>query len=68
MFTPTQVILRYFDFTHLPAGPAQDTSRLVRDLAIDMARSLPPGPETDAGMRHLLEAKDAFVRAALDLE
>jgi hypothetical protein len=28
---------------------------------------LPAGPEKSTGLRKLLEAKDAFVRAALDL-
>jgi hypothetical protein len=33
-----------------------------------MAESLPDGPELAAGLRKLLEAKDCFVRASLDLE
>lgn len=32
-----------------------------------MDRELPNGPEKSAGLRKLLEAKDCFVRAALDL-
>ncbi|PRY56421.1 hypothetical protein B0I28_10970 [Glycomyces artemisiae] len=31
-----------------------------------MIAALPDGPELTAGLRKLLEAKDCFVRAALD--
>lgn len=31
-----------------------------------MVLALPDGPELTAGLRHLLEAKDAFVRAGLE--
>ena len=58
--------LRYFDFEHLPAGPLRDTSSQCHSLAEAMAASLPEGPELSAGLRKLLEAKDCFVRAALD--
>lgn len=37
------------------------------DLADLMASTIPDGPEKEAGMRKLLEAKDCFVRAALPL-
>jgi hypothetical protein len=58
-------------FTKLPARPeVQDKLNDVRDecaaLAGDMIRRLPDGPELTAGLRKLLEAKDCFVRAALD--
>jgi len=33
-----------------------------------MIRVLPDGPELTSGLRKLLEAKDCFVRAALDKE
>lgn len=39
----------------------------MEDLATMMEKFLPDGPEKDAGMRKLLEAKDCFVRAALDM-
>jgi len=32
-----------------------------------MIEALPDGPELSAGLRKLLESKDCFVRAALDL-
>jgi len=62
-------ILRWFDFGHLPDGPIRDTSTLCHELAYKMADSLPSNPELVAGLRKLLEAKDAFVRSAvLDVE
>jgi hypothetical protein len=36
-------------------------------LAHDIERDLPPGAEKSTALRKLLEAKDAAVRAALDL-
>jgi hypothetical protein len=60
-------ILRYFEFDHLPPKLA-DISRPFSDLAHMMALELPKCTETAAGLRHLLEAKDCAVRAALDLE
>lgn len=60
-------ILRYFSYAHLPEGPLRDTSATCSDMARMMADELPPGPEVSAGLRHLLEAKDCFVRAAIDI-
>jgi len=48
--------------------PLQMIARYNATLAEAMIRELPDGPELSAGLRHLLEAKDCFVRAALDLE
>ena len=62
----TAAILRYFAWQHLPVH-LQAVSKPLASLAADMAATLPPGPEVTAGLRKLLEAKDAFVRAALDL-
>lgn len=58
-------ILRYFEYTHLPEH-LQVVSRPVGELAVAMAGTLPRSPELTTGLRKLLEAKDAFVRAALD--
>ncbi|MCA0379782.1 MAG: hypothetical protein LCH36_10175 [Actinobacteria bacterium] len=60
-------ILRYFTFEHLPAGPLRDTSEKFSALAAELDDTLPPGPEASTALRKLLEAKDAAVRAALDL-
>ena len=57
-------ILRWFDHAHLPAD-LRVVAAPVHDLAWSMAESLPPDPELTTGLRKLLEAKDALVRAAL---
>lgn len=61
----TNQIARYFDFEHLPPH-LQAISRPCHDLAQAMIEQLPDGPELTTGLRKLLEAKDCFVRAALD--
>ncbi|MDI3341622.1 MAG: hypothetical protein QJR03_13950 [Sphaerobacter sp.] len=60
-------IAKYFRFDHLPPH-LQAVSRACHDLAEQMIRALPDGPELTAGLRKLLEAKDCFVRAALDAD
>ena len=69
VFDPSDRIVRFLtDYT--PAG--EETRRrmdLIRDLfsqmAKELAAELPASDEKTAGMRSLLVAKDAFVRAAL---
>lgn len=61
----TRGLLRYFAYAHLPEH-LQEVSKPCGDLAFAMARTLPDGPELTSGLRKLLEAKDCFVRAALD--
>lgn len=58
--------IKYFAFAHLPAH-LQQVSQPVGELADAFERLLPDGPEKSAGMRKLLEAKDCFVRAALEM-
>jgi hypothetical protein len=58
-------LLRYFEYAHLPER-LQAVSRPIGDLAMQMADTLPQGPELTTGLRKLLEAKDCLVRAALD--
>jgi len=58
-------ILKYFAWEHLPEELAA-ISRPFEELSQIMALTLPAGPETAAGLRKLLEAKDCFVRAALE--
>lgn len=58
-------IAQYFDYDHLPEH-LQGVSRRCADLAAAMIGALPDGPELTSGLRKLLEAKDCFVRAALD--
>jgi hypothetical protein len=62
---PQSPIMRYFAFEHLPDGEFKLASIKCFELAAHMEAALPPGPEKSAGLRHLLEAKDCFVRAAL---
>lgn len=57
--------IKYFAYEHLPEK-LQEVSKPVGELASLMEATLPDGPEKSAGMRKLLEAKDCFVRAALE--
>ena len=58
-------ILKHFAYHHLPPH-LQDVSKPLGDLARLMESTLPDCAEKSAGLRKLLEAKDCFVRAALD--
>lgn len=60
-------LFKFFSFTHLPQGPLRDTSEMCHNLAVNMIEKLPDGNELTAGLRKLLEAKDCFVRQALEL-
>lgn len=62
----TAAILRYFEFDHLPEGELRNASHVCHALAHTLAENLPANAELTAGLRKLLEAKDCFVRAALD--
>lgn len=57
--------IKYFEYKHLPEK-LQAVSKPFHALAHEMEETLPDGPEKSAGMRKLLEAKDCFVRAALE--
>lgn len=58
--------IKYFAFAHLPPK-LQAVSKPIGELAETLEALLPDGPEKSAGMRKLLEAKDCFVRCALDM-
>jgi hypothetical protein len=62
----TQQIMRWFSYEHLPAGTPRHVSAMCAAMAGELLRELPDGPELTAGLRKLLEAKDCFVRAAID--
>ncbi len=62
----TKHLARFFAYDHLPQH-LQVYSRPACDLAEEMIELLPDGPELTAGLRKLLEAKDCFVRASLDV-
>ena len=57
-------LLSLFEYEHLPPH-LQTVSKPSHDLAFEMARALLDGPELTFGLRQLLLAKDAFVRATL---
>lgn len=46
-------------------GPLRSIAIECERFATVMVRRLPDGPELTAGLRHLLEAKDCFVRCLL---
>jgi hypothetical protein len=56
--------MQFFEYSHLPE-PLRSISGQVCDLAHKLDEMLPDGPEKEAGMRKLLEAKDCFVRSHL---
>lgn len=58
-------IMRYFEFEHLPPH-LQSVSRIVYAMAYAVAEELDGAHELEPGLRKLLEAKDCFVRAAVE--
>lgn len=60
-----QQIMRWFECDHLPQN-LREVSRYFQTLAVVMAGDLPDGEELLTGLRKLLEAKDCFVRAAIE--
>ena len=58
-------IFQYFKFDHLPEGLPRAVSGECYALAASLIGQQLEGPEFTVGLRKLLEAKDAFVRAAL---
>ena len=58
-------ILQFFTFEHLPEH-LKPFSQKCSELADFVSESIPSSPELSAGLRKLLEAKDCFVRAALN--
>lgn len=57
-------LMRWFDYGHLPKH-LQEVSEPCQALALAMD-DLPESAEKTAGLRKLLEAKDCFVRAAIE--
>ncbi len=58
--------IKYFAHAHLPPK-LQAVAKPLGLLAEQLENLLPDGAEKSAGMRKLLEAKDCFVRTALDM-
>lgn len=61
--TPAEYLRSFFDSDHLPEELAR-VARPCANLADEMLQELPDGYELRFGLRQLLLAKDAFVRAA----
>lgn len=57
-------IMKFFEYDHLP-DRLKNVSKACADLAQVMVRTTPRSSELTVGLRKLLEAKDAFVRATL---
>lgn len=64
IWDPKREALRWFEFDHLPED-LQEVAHPIYDLADNLYESLGSSSEKSAGLRHLLEAKDCFVRAAV---
>lgn len=62
MTQPTEHILQFFAYEHLPER-LQVVSKPFGDLARSLVETLPRTPERTVALRKLLEAKDAAVRA-----
>lgn len=58
-------MIRWFENPNLPPH-LQSIMNQCRNLAVDMDAALPDGAEKQAGLRHLLEAKDCFIRARVE--
>jgi len=58
-------LMRWFEFKHLPPD-LQAVSVKIADLAVEIDNLLGESAEKAAGLRKLLEAKDCFVRAAIE--
>ena len=66
-YTPSD-ILRHFDHTRHPEGSlAREVFAAFSDVAYDLDALLPNSAEKSVALRHLLEGKDAAVRAAYDV-
>lgn len=58
-------MLKWFKYDHLPAH-LQTVSMPFSNLAHEIDRIVPSGPERTVALRKLLEAKDAAVRAVVE--
>lgn len=65
-FSVTSVI-QFLDVNPNLPKPQREIAESIRVVAIEMLTDIPDSPELTAGLRKLLEAKDCFVRASLDL-
>lgn len=61
-----QQVLQWFESDHLPPH-LQEIVKPIEELATKLVET-GTGPELTVGLRKLLEAKDCFVRAAIELK
>lgn len=59
----TQQAMRWFATGHMSDIGSRDIVQSCEDLALTVIARVNDDPELTAGLRKLLEAKDAFVRA-----
>jgi hypothetical protein len=64
MTDPTEPLLQFFEYEHLPAH-LQEVSAPFGGLAAMIVEKLPRNAERTTALRKLLEAKDCAVRARL---
>lgn len=64
MTTPTEPMLQFFAYDHLPEH-LKAVSAPFGEMAHHIATTLPRNPERTVALRKLLEAKDCAVRAVL---
>ena len=64
MSVPTDPLLQFFRYEHLPAD-LREVSKPFSRLAHDLVHTLPRNTERTTALRRLLEAKDCAVRAVL---
>lgn len=63
----TASLMLHFAWSHY-CGEHEDCARQIANLAIGMMHALPDSPELSAGLRKLLEARDCFDRAYVDMD
>ena len=62
--TNNNPIMQFFEYKHLPPDLAE-TSAIFKNAADYLVSKTDPSAEQSAALRHLLEAKDAAVRARM---
>jgi len=62
---PTETLLGFFTYDHIPPGRLRETSKRFHDLAHALAETVPHSAELTVSLRKLLESKDCGVRAML---
>lgn len=66
MAVPTDRLLQFFRWDHLPTQALQEASRPFCILAMHVVATYPQTPERTVCLRKLLEAKDCAVRTLVE--